>query len=837
MDKTDLVGRVKHLFELSGHKVVSSVEINHTEIDVLAEELHGLVRKKVLVECTEEKKVGVPKLRADAEKLRAAMAQLGGSAVPMHVALNAYTTQARGYAQSNNIDAYTLEELETRLVNFDEYVNAIEREPVRQAILDEYQETRLHFEGHVDERIPAFEFFDRWLENDDLWLTVLGDYGVGKSWMLRRLLYRLLSAYKESPSTACLPFFVPLQRFTKAFDLDTLFLATFATYGLSGVHLDAFKYLVRNGRILFLFDSFDEMAQSLSRNTLRENLQQLVSALHGNSRAIMTSRPTYFESRAERLLVSDAGQGPRAHRHDQIVHDRQTALTRFIEEHVSKTQFARLNDLTHEQRRQLFQVVLHGKSEAKAELESLFERFKELQSISQRAVLARLLTTVAETLAVREQIFTPDGFPLLPEDLSHLNQAKIFEIVVNNLLHRDKEIGDLSAADRLRFLRRFAVHLQHKNRDPFAKPCEIREIVDELFAERLRRTDAPEQLRDNFYRTCRRHSGLTTEGQFHDTTGNIDTPVDERDVDSRVGFSHNSLREYLVADALSLFASGGEKLDGVEDVAMNEAIGDFFIGIARYQSGLFECTAAKYEETTVSRVRELLFEILFWAIGKDAIGIGALGRPPNFHGMDLSLHDLSGLKLFESKLTECAIGETDFREADLRKADFCGSIVDNAMLDGALVKGADFRSAAVESIYVYDDFNTRTTSVLADRDARQWLFSRGALVAPTSDLNPLLGDPRYEAAREVAKTACRRIAGTFKLEGLSKGVQSEHREFAIGFAEHLVRVDILQKAIKSKRGGGGWVVKVNPKMRECLSDFSEKGAMTTEIERYFKKAK
>lgn len=651
--------------------------------------------------------------------------------------------------------------------------------------------------------------------------------------MLRRLLYKLLDDFKAAPTTAPLPFFVPLQRFTKAFDLDTLFLATFSTYGLSGVHLEAFKYLVGNGRILFLFDSFDEMAQTLSRSVLRENLKQLVDSLQRHSRAIMTSRPTYFESRAERLLVTDSHQGRRVHRQDRLVHERQAALSRFIEEHIAATQFARLNDLTTAQRRHLFHIILKDNSPARVKLDELFARFTELENITQRAVIARLLTTVAETLASGEEVFTPDGYPLLPEELSHLNQAKIFEIVINNLLHRDSEIGDLNAADRLRFLRTFAVYLQSPTHELFAEPDEIREIVRSLFTERLRQSDTPEQLLDSFYRTCRRHSGLTTEGQFHDTSGNIDTPVDDRDVDSRVGFSHNSLREYLVADAIWLFACKGDVITGLGQTQVSEAVSDFLCGIKEYEEGLFESLSEKYAELSDGRLREVVFEALFSAVAQGAVKEKALGNPPSFDGMDICFRDLSELKLRNAFLTDCVIGETDFRKADLRGAKFAGSIIENAMFDDARVDNADFRNADVDSIYVYDEYDTRTTSVLSGRQARQWLFSHGAKVAPTHDLNPLLGDARYEAAREVAKTACRRIAGTFKLEGLSKGVQSEERKFAKDFADHLLRRGVLQKAVKSKRGGGGWVVRINPDRRADLVRFSETGAMSKEIKEFF----
>ena len=72
---------------------------------------------------------------------------------------------------------------------------------------------------------------------------------------------------------------------------------------MDGVHINSFKHLSNSGKIIFLLDSFDEMAQKLNRNTIRENLHELLSGVRGNSRVVMTSRPTYFENKSERLLI------------------------------------------------------------------------------------------------------------------------------------------------------------------------------------------------------------------------------------------------------------------------------------------------------------------------------------------------------------------------------------------------------------------------------------------------------------------------------------------------------------------------------------------------------
>jgi hypothetical protein len=136
------------------------------------------------------------------------------------------------------------------------------------------------------------------------------------------------------------------------------------------------------------------------------------------------------------------------------------------------------------------------------------------------------------------------------------------------------------------------------------------------------------------------------------------------------------------------------------------------------------------------------------------------------------------------------------------------------------------------SIYVMDNFDTRTSGVNAGQAARQWLFTRGAKVYPTDDLNPLLGQPWYEAAREVTRTLERRIAGTHQDVSLSKGTHSAHRGFARDFVDFLVQREILRRVGKS-RTGPGHVVKVNPKFRSVISDFSVRGVVAPELEPFF----
>ena len=486
MDKTELVAKAAHLFAISGHIVHTSIVINHREIDIRAEETQGLTRKVILVECADyARPVGVDKLQSDLNKLRAAQESLKDRAIIMHLSKNGYSSQASGYAMDQGIFICTLDSLTHRLINFDAYVEAIKNDKLRPIILREYQPSKLRFDRSPKALAQGgLSFIKEWIKSDKTWLTLLGDYGVGKSWLLKRLLYDLTDDYEKDPTHTPLAFFIPLQKFPKSFDSKTLILKMFDTYGLSGIHYEAFQYLSNTGRIIFLLDSFDEMAQHLNASTIRENLNELLSGLSKNSKAIMTSRPNYFESKAERFLIVEQDGALQWHPLDEKEFLRQNILARTISSGLESSQFARLEDLTPQQRKKLFKIVLKGKPAAYSKLMDLFTRFQELDGISHRAVIARLLTAVAETLATEEITETVEGTPLLPSDLEKLNQGRIFSIVITNLLYRDQAISSVTAMDRLRFLRSFAVYLQSKRGDVFAAPNEIRSLVRELFSDR-----------------------------------------------------------------------------------------------------------------------------------------------------------------------------------------------------------------------------------------------------------------------------------------------------------------------------------------------------------------
>jgi hypothetical protein len=203
-----------------------------------------------------------------------------------------------------------------------------------------------------------------------------------------------------------------------------------------------------------------------------------------------------------------------------------------------------------------------------------------------------------------------------------------------------------------------------------------------------------------------------------------------------------------------------------------------------------------------------------------------------FQGVDLTACDLSGLPLRRAEFRACEMFDTDLRKSDLRQSTFTESMIWRTLLDDALIEGADFRSAELDCIYVLDRFDRRTSGVYSGKEARQWLFSNGARVFPTDDLNPLLGRPWYEAAREVMRTLERRMAGTHQDVALAKGTHTEQREFAREFVDFLITRKILQRVRKST-SGPGWVVKVPASSRPVVSDFINHGRIAPALQPFF----
>ncbi|MFI9271450.1 pentapeptide repeat-containing protein [Kitasatospora sp. NPDC052896] len=143
-------------------------------------------------------------------------------------------------------------------------------------------------EGLVDELL-------RLLDGDQgRFVLLLGDFGHGKTFALRELARRIPL---ELPHLT--PLFIELKALDRALTVDELVAAHLAGRGIDTIDLRAFRYLLRQGRIVLLLDGFDELVNRVSYERAADHLQVLLDASVDAAKIIVTSRTQHFASQEQ----------------------------------------------------------------------------------------------------------------------------------------------------------------------------------------------------------------------------------------------------------------------------------------------------------------------------------------------------------------------------------------------------------------------------------------------------------------------------------------------------------------------------------------------------------
>ena len=122
-------------------------------------------------------------------------------------------------------------------------------------------------------------------------VLVLGDFGRGKTFLLHELARRIPEQLPH-----LVPVLVQLRALEKARGLDELVAQHLAAAGEERFDLQAFRYMLREGRVVLLFDGFDELAMRVTYNRAADHLDTLVQAAEGRAKVVVSSRTQHFRS-------------------------------------------------------------------------------------------------------------------------------------------------------------------------------------------------------------------------------------------------------------------------------------------------------------------------------------------------------------------------------------------------------------------------------------------------------------------------------------------------------------------------------------------------------------
>ena len=258
----------------------------------------------------------VSHIRALREAVDKHDAQEGWVVVPRRI-----SQMARQEAASPNHDTifcYTFDELIDQDVNFDNYFHWLEKTIESRGIPAKYVHLackKAEFVANTQETIGYSHYgqdegwidgyIDRWLDDPAKeHISVLGEFGTGKTWFALHYAWVALQRYKQAKKRGLerprIPLLIPLRDCAKAVTIESLFLDFFfRKHKISLPNYSVFEQLNRMGKLLLIFDGFDEMAAKVDRQSMVNNFWELARVVVRGSKAILTCRTEHFPDAKE----------------------------------------------------------------------------------------------------------------------------------------------------------------------------------------------------------------------------------------------------------------------------------------------------------------------------------------------------------------------------------------------------------------------------------------------------------------------------------------------------------------------------------------------------------
>jgi WD40 repeat protein len=481
-----------------------------------------------------------------------------------------------------------------------------------------------------------------WMETDDQqFILVLGDFGLGKTFLLQELARRMPDRLPH-----LVPMLLELRTLEKARSVDELVAQHLAFAGEKRINLDAFRYMLRSGRIVLMFDGFDELALRVSYDRAADRLQTLLQGLEGRAKLVISSRSQHFMSTQQVL----------------------TALGERVER-VRSSHLIELVDFTDEQIRD-YLIRLFGGNHHKADARmDLIREIRDLLGLSRNPRMLGFIANLDE--ARLRKVQAREG---------GISSADLYrELLDHWFRHEDWRASPrgatpvLTTEDRWQAVRVLAMRLWRSVEWTVA----LAELEEET-------AQALGPLADRFL----------DQDQAAQLVGSGTLLV--RDDDGRFGFVHQSVLEWLVAAEAARQLQGPDRNPVVlGHRPISALMADFFAGlVGRGPAGEWARQVLDSDAASdVAKKNALLVQ--------DRVGVQHATQArlsgQNLRGSLIAGNDFSEADLAGADLTSARLVQTNLTAASLRDAQFVGAALDRVALVNADLVGADFSEARLLS--------------------------------------------------------------------------------------------------------------------------------------------
>ncbi len=632
---------VAALFKLMGYSIESNTLINAGQIDIRVEIKLGLVTQKGIIECKNYAgtNVGIEDVEKFCNRISLAR-QKGQTDFGMLISNTDFSPQAKLCATGYGfVQLKTYRQLLSQLIDFeaylknfvydfehyDEYSNG-QRKPILD-ILSRCDLKRYYIDLKCEdsfgaEPVSIDTFFEKWLDDQNRnQVTLLGDYGTGKSSVALYLTYKLAKKYLEDPVNNRIPLFVSLRDYSKAINIQQLITDLLINhYGVQIQGFGVFQKFVETGKMVLIFDGFDEMATKVDKKTTIENFNELSTVVTANSKTILTCRTHYFRSQSQVFdLFSPANE------------------TELMLELKKRNNFEviELQELDNPQVISLLQKRTDNWKFYWDKIRSIYN----LEDLARRPILLDMITK---------------SLPSLISKKSEIDQAILYDEYTRFWIEREDWRSQMSKEEKALFMENLAFQMFTTDLEwvHFRKLCEI--VKNEFKSQIITCSDV--DYFDNDTRTC---SFLN------------------RDSQGNYKFIHRSFMEFFVAKKIS------EELiqnvtDSFKEKFFSPEVFDFIVSLIKanvkakktLEDTIFYLNQQKSENYgfTAANIITLLNYLNVDLTGKD------------FSGLTLPFADLSGTSLKGSIFVNAKLQNANLDGTDLTGADFSFADLSNVSI-------------------------------------------------------------------------------------------------------------------------------------------------------------
>jgi uncharacterized protein YjbI with pentapeptide repeats/3',5'-cyclic AMP phosphodiesterase CpdA/WD40 repeat protein len=496
-----------------------------------------------------------------------------------------------------------------------------------------------------------------WLDDEHgRFVLVLGTFGTGKTFLLRELARRL--AGEEG---AVVPILVEMRSLEKGLRLEQLLAQHFALHDVEDYSPARFMRMLEDGRVVLLFDGFDELVVRSTYARAAEHFETIVSAARGRAKVVVTSRRQHFLSDHQ---AKEAVRQVLLQKVEAVPGHRVVTLLPFEDDQIEAFLAAHLGDV----------AAAHARMRLIAEV-------RDLAGLSSNPRMLGFIAALGE---------------------AELRAA------------RDRQ-GAVSAAGLYRtLLERWLAFEQDRRHPPGAPPgldLEARwAAVTELALRLWTRSEhhvGVDELEAIGAVLVELAAGTKEEAGFQIGSGTLLV----RDEDGRFSFIHESVMEWLVAHAGAKALASEEAPEILGRGKLSQLLADFLIDLAgneavsRWSARALAANLGNATADNALLVRRrlvatgLMIESTAREVdlsrqdlrGRDLSGQNLPGA--QFIGADLSGANLRGAMLTGAWLSGADLSGADLTHADLRNADLQDARLVGTTLLGACLLGAKLRGA------------------------------------------------------------------------------------------------------------------------------------------------